>query len=133
MVYPALKAAEGLSQEGIEATVINARFVKPLDEALVRRAAQLGALVTLEEAQVAGGFGSGVSEALDALGCSAIPQLRIGLPDAFVEHGKRDELLQRCQLDPESLIARITRWFRGVRVAAAEAGDDARLLTQSSA
>jgi 1-deoxy-D-xylulose-5-phosphate synthase len=112
MVYPALKAAESLAREGIRAGVVNARFVKPIDEAMVRQAAALGAVVTLEEAQVAGGFGSAVSEALGALGLSHVPQLRIGLPDEFVEHGSRAELLKLCQLDPESLVSRIARWHK---------------------
>lgn len=112
MVYPALKAAESLSRGGIDATVINARFVKPLDEAMVREAAALGRIVTLEEAQLAGGFGSAVSETLDALGLSRTAHLRIGLPDAFVEHGKRPELLTRCRLDPTHLAARIAAWCR---------------------
>jgi 1-deoxy-D-xylulose-5-phosphate synthase len=112
MVYPALKAAEQLGREGIEAMVVNARFIKPLDEAMVRQAARAGRIVTLEEGQIAGGFGSAVSEALDAAGLSAVPQLRIGLPDAFVEHGKRAELLRLCRLDPESLTARILAWLQ---------------------
>ncbi len=111
MVYPALKAAESLAREGIEALVVNARFVKPLDEAMVRQVARLGRIVTLEEGQIAGGFGSAVSEALDAAGLSTVPHLRIGLPDAFVQHGKRHELLTLCRLDPESLTARILAWF----------------------
>ena len=110
MVYPALAAAEQFARDGIEAMVINARFIKPVDEDLLRIAAQTGRIVTLEEAQVAGGFGSAVSEALGAMGLSAVPHLRIGLPDAFIEHGKRDELLTLCQLDPESVTARITAW-----------------------
>jgi len=115
MVYPALKAAEELAREGIEATVINARFVRPLDEAVLKSVAtQIGRLVTLEEAQLAGGFGSAVSEALGRLGSSEVPHLWIGLPDAFVEHGKRSELLRRCQLDPEQLAARIAAWHRRV-------------------
>jgi len=111
MVYPALAVAEALAREGVEAAVVNARFVKPIDEAMVRDAAKVGCLVTLEEAQVAGGFGSAVSEALDRLGAPAISHLRIGLPDAFVEHGKRSELLKRCRLDPKSLTSRIRRWY----------------------
>ena len=114
MVYPALAVAEALAREEIEAAVVNARFVKPIDEAMVRDAARIGRLVSLEEAQVAGGFGSAVSEALDRLGGPAIPHLRIGLPDAFVEHGKRSELLKRCRLDPKSLTSRIRRWYSSV-------------------
>jgi len=118
MVYPALKAAERLQREGLEAAVVNARFVKPLDDAMIcQMADRIGRVVTLEEAQVAGGFGSAVSEALDAHGRSGIPQLRIGLADRFLEHGKRDELLPRCQLDPESLAMRIRRWCETARPA----------------
>ncbi|MBI4342227.1 MAG: 1-deoxy-D-xylulose-5-phosphate synthase [Candidatus Omnitrophica bacterium] len=127
LVYPALKVAEALAVDGIDAAVINARFVKPLDEAMVKQAAQLGAIVTLEEAQVAGGFGSAVSETLDALGLSKTAHLRIGLPDAFVEHGRRDELLTLCQLDAERLTQRIRHWSTSLRTAA-----DLRLLTESS-
>ncbi|MBI4598171.1 MAG: 1-deoxy-D-xylulose-5-phosphate synthase [Candidatus Omnitrophica bacterium] len=112
MVYPALEVARRLGEEGIDASVINARFIKPLDAAMVKHAAQIGRLVTLEEAQIAGGFGSAVSEALDALQASAIPHLRIGLPDGFVEHGKRHELLRQCGLDPHSLTVRIKAWHR---------------------
>ena len=127
LVYPALKVADALAQDGVEALVVNARFVKPLDEEMVKQAAQAGCLVTLEEAQVAGGFGSAVSEALDAQGLSAVPHLRIGLPDAFVEHGRRDELLRRARLDPESLVSRIARWYHAARPSA-----DLRLLTESA-
>ena len=121
LVYPAMRVAEALEREGIDAAVVNARFVKPLDEAMVRAmATRVGKMVTLEEAQVAGGFGSAVSEALDRLGLFRIPHLRIGLADAFVEHGKRGELLQRAGLDPESLRSRILRWYQNVKASASE-------------
>lgn len=132
LVYPALKVAEDLSREGIDAAVVNARFVKPLDQEMVKQAAQTGAIVTLEEAQVAGGFGSAVSEALGELGLSATPHLRIGLEDAFIEHGKRSELLQLCKLDPESLFKRILAWQKTAKTAAAPSGD-VRLFPESSA
>jgi 1-deoxy-D-xylulose-5-phosphate synthase len=127
MVYPALAAAGELSAERIDAAVVNARFVKPLDLDMVRQAAQCGAIVTLEEAQVAGGFGSAVSEALDQLGLSKTPHLRIGLPDGFVEHGKRSELLALCKLDPASLTRRISEWFTGVK-----SSDTLDLLSESA-
>ncbi len=128
MVYPALTIAETLARDGIDAAVINARFVKPLDEAMVRQAAQTGAIVTLEEAQIAGGFGSAVSEAMSALNLPAIPHLRIGLPDQFVEHGKRSELLKLCQLDPDSLTPRILRWHQSAKPSADALG----LLAESA-
>ncbi|MBI4341147.1 MAG: 1-deoxy-D-xylulose-5-phosphate synthase [Candidatus Omnitrophica bacterium] len=114
MVYPALKAAEQLAREGIEAAVVNARFIKPIDEAMVRAAVQTGHLVTIEEGQIAGGFGSAVSETIDALALPAVPHLRIGLPDQFIEHGKRSELLRLVRLDSESLTQRILRWYHGL-------------------
>ena len=129
MVFPALKAAEQLAREGLEATVVNARFVKPIDEAMVKQAASLGALVTLEEAQIAGGFGSAVSETLSALNLAGVPHLCIGLPDGFVEHGKRSELLTLCQLDPESAAKRILRWHHSIKIPA----EEFRLLAEPSA
>jgi len=126
MVYPALRLAEDLAREGLEAAVVNARFVKPLDLEMVKQAAQAGCVVTLEEAQVAGGFGSAVSEALETLGSSGVAHLRIGLPEGFVEHGKRSELLVRCHLDPASLTRRISRWVHAARPSA-----ELRLLTES--
>jgi 1-deoxy-D-xylulose-5-phosphate synthase len=129
MVYPALAVAEALAADGVDAAVVNARFVKPLDLDMVRQAAKIGTIVTLEEAQIAGGFGSAVSEALDAMGQSEVHHLRIGLPDAFVEHGKRSELLKLCRLDPESLIARVRQWRGTLRPTQR---DLSSLLTETS-
>jgi 1-deoxy-D-xylulose-5-phosphate synthase len=112
LVYPALKVAENLAAEGISAMVVNARFVKPIDEELIRQiVSQVGRIVTLEEAQIAGGFGSAVSEALDRRSCPPVPFLRIGLPDVFVEHGSRAQLLELCMLNPERLTKTIFAWF----------------------
>mgnify|MGYP001586409666 FL=1 len=111
--------------------MVNARFVKPLDRVLLRQlATQLGAVVVLEEGQVAGGFGSAVSEALDAMGLSAVPFLRIGLPDQFTEHGTRAQLLALCQLDPDSLANRIAAWFTTQQKSPT---DDLGLLADSTA
>ncbi|MDZ7754324.1 MAG: 1-deoxy-D-xylulose-5-phosphate synthase [Gammaproteobacteria bacterium] len=94
MVAPALEAAEDLN-----ATVVNMRFVKPLDEALILdMAGRHRLLVTVEENVVAGGAGSGVGEVLARAGV-ACPLLHLGLPDRFVEHGKPSELLAECGLD----------------------------------
>jgi 1-deoxy-D-xylulose-5-phosphate synthase len=116
MVYPALEAAARLRQDGIEAAVINARFVKPIDRALLRQlATQTGALVAIEEAQVAGGFGSAVAEALEAMGLPPVALHRIGLPDQFVEHGTRAQLLKSCQLDADALARRISAWLTALK------------------
>jgi 1-deoxy-D-xylulose-5-phosphate synthase len=91
MVHTAMQAAEMLSEHGIEATVINARFAKPLDTELILPLAQrIGRVVTLEEGCLIGGFGSGVAEALsdrDVL----VPVKRFGVPDRLVDHAKPDE------------------------------------------
>ncbi|MBT9315810.1 1-deoxy-D-xylulose-5-phosphate synthase [Leptothoe spongobia] len=91
MVYPAMQAAALLSEHGIQATVINARFVKPLDIALIAPLAQkIGWVVTLEEGCLMGGFGSAVLEALLDLNIT-VPVTRMGIPDTLVDHGTIDE------------------------------------------
>lgn len=97
--------------EQLDATVVNMRFIKPLDEALViELALQHDTLVTLEENVVAGGAGSAVNEVLASHHLS--PQiLNIGLPDDFVEHGTQDELLHRYGLDRDGVHKRITEFM----------------------
>ena len=116
VLYPALEAATRLRQEGLDVGVVNARFIKPLDRVLLRQlAGQTGALITIEEAQVAGGFGSAVSEAWDEMGLPPIAHYRIGLSDQFVEHGKRSQLLRLCRLDAEGLTHRIATWHSALK------------------
>jgi 1-deoxy-D-xylulose-5-phosphate synthase len=89
--------------DAINATVVNMRFVKPLDEALVLELARTHELiVTVEENVVAGGAGAGVAELLAARGVSA-PLLHLGLPDRFVEHGDQKALLRECGLDADGM------------------------------
>ncbi|MCX7598081.1 MAG: 1-deoxy-D-xylulose-5-phosphate synthase [Armatimonadetes bacterium] len=99
MVPAALEAADTLAAEGIEATVANARFAKPLDaELLCELADRCSGIVTVEENAAAGGFGSGVMELLAARGFQ-VPVRVLGLPDSFVPHGDRQQLLRECGLD----------------------------------
>ncbi|MDE1997887.1 MAG: 1-deoxy-D-xylulose-5-phosphate synthase, partial [Burkholderiales bacterium] len=94
LLYPALTAGEGLN-----ATVANMRFVKPLDTDLVLELARNhDLLVTVEEGCVAGGAGSAVSEALSAAGVT-VPVAMLGLPDQFIEHGDPGKLLSLSGLD----------------------------------
>lgn len=94
----------------MDATVVNMRFIKPLDEAVVvRLAAEHRWLVTLEENVVAGGAGSAVNECLAARSIQ-IPVYNIGLPDRFVGQGERDELLAQCGLDLEGVLRQLTDW-----------------------
>ncbi|NER50835.1 MAG: 1-deoxy-D-xylulose-5-phosphate synthase [Symploca sp. SIO1A3] len=91
MVYPAMQVAEILSEHGIEATVVNARFVKPLDtELILPLAERIGKVVTLEEGCLMGGFGSAVAEALLDNNI-LVPVKRFGVPDKLVDHAKPDE------------------------------------------
>jgi 1-deoxy-D-xylulose-5-phosphate synthase len=113
LVAPALAAADTLAAEGFSATVVNARFVAPLDErAVTGLARSVGRLVTIEENVPMGGFGSAVHECLDRHGLSATPMLRIALPETFVGHGKRDELLQKVGLDAAGIAKRTLDWIR---------------------
>jgi 1-deoxy-D-xylulose-5-phosphate synthase len=96
--------------ERLDATVVNMRFVKPLDLALLREIAIGHAgIVTLEENVVAGGAGSACAEVLDAEGIMT-PRLHIGIPDRFIEHGSRDHCLAQAGLDPAGIAAQIDRW-----------------------
>ncbi len=91
MVHPAMQAALILSEYGIQATVVNARFVKPLDtELIVPLARQIGRVFTLEEGCVIGGFGSAVAEALQEHGV-LVPVTPIGIPDQLIDHASPEE------------------------------------------
>ena len=104
MVTPALEAGKQLG-----ATVVNMRFIKPLDEALILELAKShDVLVTVEENVISGGAGAAVNEFLQAQSI-LMPVLNIGLPDRFVEQGSREELLALCGLDSKGLLARIEK------------------------
>ncbi|HWW19633.1 MAG TPA: 1-deoxy-D-xylulose-5-phosphate synthase [Steroidobacteraceae bacterium] len=105
MLGPALTLAERL-----DATVVNMRFIKPLDsQMLCEIAASHAGLVTIEDNAVSGGAGSACSEVLDANGF-AIPQLHIGIPDRFIEHGSREDNLVDAGLDTPGIAATIEKW-----------------------
>ena len=112
MVYPAMEAAHALTSLGVEAAVVNARFVKPLDGALLKSLAlNFNRLVTVEEGVLAGGFGSAVMELLEAHGLNHMTLKRLGLPDEFVEHGDRSLFLKRYNLDAAGIVSVIQRTF----------------------
>jgi len=101
-----VQAAERLREEGLDVGVINARFIKPLDTAVVAHAIeQSGFLITVEENTLQGGFGSAVLEAANQMGLPTHRVKCLGIPDRFVEHGERDELLAELGLDVEGFIA----------------------------
>jgi len=105
-VYPALAAAAILAQDGIMATVVNARFVKPLDrELLLAVAGECGAVLTVEENSLMGGFGSAVLELLADEPVSGLRIKRLGIPDRFIEHGAQAELRRILGIDADGIAA----------------------------
>jgi len=113
MVADAETLAAQLAEHGIQAGVVNARFVKPLDtEQLLTAAASSKLIVTLEDNVVSGGFGSAVMEALQDSNCLR-PVVRIGWPDQFVEHGNSvAKLRASVGLDPESILQTVLQRYR---------------------
>lgn len=124
MVMPALEAAERLKADRIEATVVNARFVKPLDEEMILKvAAEFGLIVTVEEAYLAGGFGSAVLELLEANGLQdAVKVVRMGVADEIVTHGDPKLLLAKYGLDAEGIQRKVVESLRSGEAVPATGG-----------
>jgi 1-deoxy-D-xylulose-5-phosphate synthase len=109
LLYSALEVAEG-----IDATVANMRFVKPLDVDLIQTlAVDHDYFVTIEDGSIAGGAGSACLEALSNLGISK-PLLQLGLPDQFIEHGDYGLLMTKCGLDVEGIANSIKQRFPAI-------------------
>jgi 1-deoxy-D-xylulose-5-phosphate synthase len=107
-VYPALHAAERLEDAGIHTTVINSRFLKPLDRDLICNwAKRTGKILTVEENVLQGGFGSAVLELLQEKGLFSVQIMRLGIPDLFVEHGPQSLLRAKYGIDEDGI-------FKGV-------------------
>ena len=104
-VYPALQAAQKLKEEGVAVSVVNCRFVKPLDSELVcdlgRRA---GRIITVEENVLAGGFGSAVLEVLNSHDIRDVKVSCMGINDVFVEHGSQSIIRKKYGLDMEGIL-----------------------------
>ncbi|WP_254566370.1 1-deoxy-D-xylulose-5-phosphate synthase [Oscillatoria sp. HE19RPO] len=112
MVYPALQTAEILNEHGIEATVVNARFVKPLDTELILPLAQrIGKVVTMEEGCLMGGFGSAVAEACMDQNIP-VSMLRLGVPDQLVDHATPDQSFAELGLTPSQMADRVLQTFK---------------------
>jgi len=104
MAAPALEAGGILAAEGISACVIDPRFIKPLDrDLIISKAAATGRVLTVEEGVLNGGFGSAVLELFSDEALDGIRTVRMGIPDAFVEHGTRQELLTDLGLTAEGI------------------------------
>ncbi len=109
MVYPAMEAAKNLAKDGIEATVINARFVKPLDTELILALAQTKRfIITIEESYLAGGFGSAVLELLEENNLlDKVKVVRMGIPDRIITHGDPKLLLAKYGLDADGIYQKV--------------------------
>ena len=105
MVSPSLQAADLLERQGFSCSVINARFIKPLDRDLLNKI-KTTSIFTVEEGVVQGGYGSAVCEFLNK------PVFRIGLPDEFIPHGDRNTLLQKYGLTPKGIANNIKKCLK---------------------
>jgi 1-deoxy-D-xylulose-5-phosphate synthase len=104
-VQPALEAADVLMDSGVSAAVVNARFLKPLDEALILKLAdQIRKVITVEDGVLEGGFGSAVLEVLADRGITGVKVKRLGIPDRFIEHGDVDTLYHDCGCDEDAIV-----------------------------
>lgn len=107
LAFGTMVAAAEAAGDVHNCTVVNMRFVKPLDTGLIKSLAQdHDILITLEENAIPGGAGAGVMEYLSSIG-DCTPVHLIGLPDSFIEHGSRDELLEAAGLDPATVLQRV--------------------------
>lgn len=112
MVNPALLAAEGLAGEGLSFSVMNARFVKPLDrEGILALARQTGVIITVEENVLEGGFGTAVLELLEDEGLEEVRVRRLGFPDHYIEQGEQSELRAMYCLDTEGIMRKIKEFI----------------------
>ncbi len=111
MVPPAIKTAEILNKIGVHSTVVNARFLRPLDQALIHPLARrIGRVVTMEEGALAGGFGAAVIESLNDQDL-LVPTMRIGIPDQLVHHASPQQSKESLGLTPSQMADRIRKRF----------------------
>ena len=113
MVEPCQRASQLLEVQGIQAGVVNARFIKPLDEQMIRGLSRdVGIIVTVEDNILAGGFGSAVLEYINEQNFNWVKVLRLGFPDEFIEHGKREKLLAKYKLTAEGIAAEVSCFIK---------------------
>ncbi|PCJ20092.1 MAG: 1-deoxy-D-xylulose-5-phosphate synthase [Candidatus Cloacimonadota bacterium] len=116
MVIPAQRIAKILEQKlSIKISVINSRFIKPLDEKLIlSQSKKSKCVITLEEGTIRGGFGSGILELLSENNLF-IPSLKIGIPDEFIVQGSIDVLFKEIGLDDDSICSKVTSWLKEIK------------------
>jgi len=112
MVAPALEAARELTSKGIESTVVNARFAKPLDaDLIIGLASRIKRIVTVEENALSGGFGSSIVDLLQKSGMSDVQVKSIGLPDEFIKQGAQATLRSEYGLDANGIVQQVLTLF----------------------
>ncbi|MSN25585.1 MAG: 1-deoxy-D-xylulose-5-phosphate synthase [Geobacter sp.] len=112
-VFPALQAAEFLRKNGIDTGVVNARFVKPLDGALILSVARkTGRIITVEENALQGGFGSAILELLYDNNMQNVKVKRLGIPDHYIEHGSQAQLRKDIGIDSEGIAAAAAEFMK---------------------
>jgi len=110
MVPTAVETAAILSRKKVDAAVINARFIHPIDGDMIEEiCASCKRVVTIEEGVLEGGFGSAVLEFIERENIKGVRVKRFGLPDRFIEHGKREELFKKYNLTPDTICDVIMR------------------------
>ena len=120
-VYPALEAAALLKQKGIFASVVNARFIKPMDgDLILSQARKTGCMITVEENALLGGFGSAVLELLSDAGMTGVRVKRLGIPDRFIEQGSQSQLRADLGLDAAGIAASCQSFLTGRGAAASQ-------------
>jgi len=107
----AMQAADLLREEGVDVSVVNARFARPIDERMIARGFDGSApVITVEDHSIAGGFGSAVLETAQSLGVSSPCIVRLGIPsDRFIAHGARGEQLAECGYDASGIASAVLR------------------------
>ena len=116
MVYPSYEAALALERQGVQAAVVNVRFVKPLDEEMILRLAQGKKLiVTAEEGCRLGGFGESILDLLESKHSPHAPVHIAAIPDRFVEHGKREVLLDSIGLSAAKMQVLVLEYLKNYR------------------
>jgi 1-deoxy-D-xylulose-5-phosphate synthase len=112
-VWPSIEAAEQLAKDNINVTVINGRFIKPLDDELIAKYCQpYSAVITVEEGSLAGGYGAAVMERCEQLGIRDVRFHRIGIPDEYVHHGTQDVLRAQYDLHAAGIAKRVKEFMQ---------------------
>ncbi|HEX7708513.1 MAG TPA: 1-deoxy-D-xylulose-5-phosphate synthase [Thermoanaerobaculia bacterium] len=111
-VWPSVEAAEILAKEGISVSVVNGRFIKPVDDDLVKKYCKpFSSVITVEEGSLAGGFGAAIMERCEQLGLNDVRFHRIGIPDEYVHHGSQDVLRAQYDLHAEGIANRVRKFL----------------------